>query len=1174
MGRKDFMADLAILEANANTSIDGISNIHSVGDGEFTFELTLATDAGSASYHMTALIPEVANYPKTHVYTIFAADDTPNDVGSKIAELGPMPGRSLNTMLTEVSNATHLDDDGDTVMTGSEPESDIDGDSQFGEISDDGGEKTPTTGLTLPNAKFLSRVRSDLRMAKNSGFKVGHHGAILEGGDCYVSVSCRIAKLGISEEARRAWNLKEDGSDYLVLLIYYRRGYQHLDQLPSDSRSAQKLVDFRVGLSSTYKPSYVETVRAFVTDTGAGVPSSNQSQTFWPCFISVPLQELFKGRFITLTNVRLNYDMSWSGAEMYLDDHQALAYESNFDLGEKYFTPERTGNFPSVVNQDHLTNTYCAMEENTRRSLLGLSLPLLAMQYLLRHFVRCTEFCLVCHCRLGTELEAIKPYVCDKDLCLYQYMHLGFGPSIEHEIISQPQVTDLLISFCYTAAFLGKLSTYPTGLNMYVLPSAAHKGLNIPPSHATAFYVMPLATTDLSAAETDATATSSTGILHHAKYNGAKCELLFESQAQTCPVKPNDWIALQLSETEETPGFGHCRVLDTNLYPVVHLSKPVVSPVEAANSFLPVTFYIYDQKLDDFAARDKQEAVVALLGLLPSVSEMKDYLSKSSQTRLGSWSNRLPNALVQLLRWIIASSRACIMEVAETDKDRVWGMEKWAQFRFAMGAPDKERRFRDAVQETAKRLSLQHPTLFAFHGSPLQNWHSIIREGLHFKDTAHGRAYGHGVYHSLEFQTSLSYTQSYSAHQSQWPQSSLQIGTAMALNELVNAPKEFVSSSPHLVVAKLDWIQTRYLFVRENQHTPQRFNQLSSVAGAPSSISKPSQVRPQDPRMTPHGQDGHIIVPAKANSDKANLKSTNQEQINTDPSRVLSSAGSRSGKSMFQSKGTANDPIPIYEDDSEEDIDTNSVATDAEDRMLFEEDTTADAPVDKGKNKVQEPAVPMTDFVPGALDHSTLPIINSPGYATVSATKRLQQDFKAILKLQNSTPTHELGWYTNPEHLTNVYQWIVELHSFEETLPLAKDMKEKGIKSVVLEIRFGRDHPMSPPFVRVIRPRFLDFHQGGGGHVTAGGALCMELLTNNGWSAVTTIESVLLQVRLAMSSHEPRPARLSKGYQVDYGVREAAEAYIRACRTHGWTVPPGFAEMATGGQSTGGSAYG
>ena len=180
---------------------------------------------------------------------------------------------------------------------------------------------------------------------------------------------------------------------------------------------------------------------------------------------------------------------------------------------------------------------------------------------------------------------------------------------------------------------------------------------------------------------------------------------------------------------------------------------------------------------------------------------------------------------------------------------------------------------------------------------------------------------------------------------------------------------------------------------------------------------------------------------------------------------------------------------------------------------------------------------------------------------------RLNRELKTILKTQNSTPLHELGWYINPELVSNVYQWIVELHSFESSLPLAKDMKAAGFTSIVLEIRFGKDYPMSPPFVRVIRPRFLPFMSGGGGHVTGGGAMCMELLTNNGWSAVSSIESVLLQVRIAIMNFEPKPARLeskSKVQQRDYGTAEAMDAYIRACRAHGWNVPKDFQDFAGG----------
>jgi ubiquitin-conjugating enzyme E2 Q len=183
------------------------------------------------------------------------------------------------------------------------------------------------------------------------------------------------------------------------------------------------------------------------------------------------------------------------------------------------------------------------------------------------------------------------------------------------------------------------------------------------------------------------------------------------------------------------------------------------------------------------------------------------------------------------------------------------------------------------------------------------------------------------------------------------------------------------------------------------------------------------------------------------------------------------------------------------------------------------------------------------------------------------------RDFKDLIAVQNTTPPHELGWHIDEDKVDNIYQWIVELHSFDPTLPLAHDMKKKNVKSIVLELRFGKEYPMSPPFVRVIRPRFLGFQQGGGGHVTAGGAMCMQLLTNDGWTAVSSIEGVLLQVRMAMSSLEPKPARLENGGRMDYGVGEAVEAYIRACNMHGWTVPAGFKEMAYGGASASNNPY-
>lgn len=219
--------------------------------------------------------------------------------------------------------------------------------------------------------------------------------------------------------------------------------------------------------------------------------------------------------------------------------------------------------------------------------------------------------------------------------------------------------------------------------------------------------------------------------------------------------------------------------------------------------------------------------------------------------------------------------------------------------------------------------------------------------------------------------------------------------------------------------------------------------------------------------------------------------------------------------------GSTGAPIATEDDGFEDDV---SITTDTTDLLaLLSEDEEVGTHPGNGKGVASSAlglsAAPFSSnppkpgaFIPGILDLSDLPQLEFPSYASGGASKRIQSDLKSIIKLQQTQPLDELGFYVDEDRTDNIYQWIVELHSFPDHLPLVKDMKEKNLQSIVLEIRFGSQYPMSPPFVRVIKPRFRGFAQGGGGHVTVGGALCMELLTNSGWSAVSSLESVLLQV--------------------------------------------------------------
>jgi len=308
----------------------------------------------------------------------------------------------------------------------------------------------------------------------------------------------------------------------------------------------------------------------------------------------------------------------------------------------------------------------------------------------------------------------------------------------------------------------------------------------------------------------------------------------------------------------------------------------------------------------------------------------------------------------------------------------------------------------------------------------------------------------------------------------------------MSLNEIVNAPNEFVSSSPHLVVAQLDWIQTRYLFVKCS---------TSASVTRPEATTRPKAEHAQDPAYTPSGENGRIVIPATPSKTVQMAKRKVVTGVKPLPKAAKRPRirGTESDANKFDEDNDANDDA--------EDDDNRSDVTDEEDTALLKDETAPDSGSRDGFTPHPRPEslVPRSSFVPGLLDYSTLPKMPEPCYANTSTTRRLQGDLKAVLKVQGKHAAAELGWYIDAERIDNFYQWIVELHSFEafrdngQDIPLVDDMKKFGVNSIVLELRFSGSYPMSPPFVRVVSPRFLGFQQGGGGHVTAGGALCMEV---------------------------------------------------------------------------------
>ncbi|THC89050.1 hypothetical protein EYZ11_011507 [Aspergillus tanneri] len=1006
---------------------------------------------------------DTSEYPKNHTYFAFAATDTiPEAVSTALERFQPSDiCSSVQGFLENISSC--LDDAVLGLPSTTDLEDDVDIPSPL--LSDDGmdweSEGDDLYGPVKDHLAMLAEMRVDLRAVKAAGYKVGHLGHLSEA--VILAVSCRIGKLGISYEAMKAWDIRP--SEYLVLLIRYPQGYTHFDSIISKVKSGvNPPFQMHVGVCDSYKPSLDCAWMIFdsTAQNIATVDTAHRSAgpELRPLFISKSLCSLLNNHFAQLLVYRLEHGYSWTGAELYLNTNQGKISDAQESQEPAYLVPDNWDpSAPAFLQADHFFDAGMISSR--------LSFPPLAMQFTLRRLVKCVEFCLNCYCKIESGFEALKPYVCSKGLCLYQYMRLGMGPSLEWEILSQPYVVDMLISFAYARASSGQLTDFPSGL-----------GLQVP---------------SIGTGKEKAKA-------YPAKLNTTRMELQVTGPMS---LKPGDWILFtERTKTGEISGHAqwHCRVMSNVFSPFYQISTPIGSP--NANPLIgspEVQFTVYNTDFDNLDDKQKRATILMLLDTLPNVDCMRSYMTSQwagrSERSLSTWTEKISSAALYVLRWIVASNRSCIM-YDENPEHQVAGVGGYMQFRLAQGAPDKEQRFVQAVKSTSSRLKLQYPTLFAWHGSALHNWHSILREGLHFKYVAHGRACGD-----------------------------------------VNAPAEFVTASTCYVVKQLEWIQPRYLFIQCKDPKVKQAN------------VKPSSIYHQDPRYVAYGPSQKpIVIPLSALSSRGGQ---NPEM----------GTASKSHKQQTNRKSKS-----ICTSDDGGDNDANSITTLAEDDMLLNSDgedgdlRCLDAKGIGGHARTDY--LTQTDYRPGKLQESSLKLLGPPQYATTQATKALQQHLRATLKVQNNAPLHELGWYIDPNLISNIYQWIVEMHSFDSDSPLAWDLKKAKMTSVVLEIRFPPQFPMSPPFVRVIRPRFVLFSNGGGGHITAGGAVCMELLTNSGWSPVTSIERVLLQVRIAITSTDPRPARLERSQKTDYSVGEAVDAYVRVCQFHGWQVPADLCQVS------------
>lgn len=105
-----------------------------------------------------------------------------------------------------------------------------------------------------------------------------------------------------------------------------------------------------------------------------------------------------------------------------------------------------------------------------------------------------------------------------------------------------------------------------------------------------------------------------------------------------------------------------------------------------------------------------------------------------------------------LLQWIVNSNRTHLAKLPQ--EYHIKSMNTDYQYIMLSATPERE--------ETFQKLKKQYGSQYAFHGSRVENWHSILRNGLKNASGTNlqlnGAAYGNGIYLSTISSTSFSYS--------------------------------------------------------------------------------------------------------------------------------------------------------------------------------------------------------------------------------------------------------------------------------------------------------------------------------------------------------------------------------------------------------------------------------
>jgi ubiquitin-protein ligase len=159
---------------------------------------------------------------------------------------------------------------------------------------------------------------------------------------------------------------------------------------------------------------------------------------------------------------------------------------------------------------------------------------------------------------------------------------------------------------------------------------------------------------------------------------------------------------------------------------------------------------------------------------------------------------------------------------------------------------------------------------------------------------------------------------------------------------------------------------------------------------------------------------------------------------------------------------------------------------------------------------------------------------------------RLKKELNDIMNNDSSKTDLYISIHLNNPSNINVWDINYSIENIPTDNILYTQLLKKNIKDIRLQILIPKRYPFEPPFVRVVYPRFK-FRTG---HITLGGSICMEVLSNKGWMPAMNIHNLLLQIKLLIITGS---AELDDtNWNKEYTLVEAKTAFNRMISSHGW----------------------